>query len=82
MSSKSELVQAVKDLSDKEAEKVLGFIDAIKKERAEPRPGSPEAVLRAAGSWWMTADETRRFLIEIDEMRHAEDPHRAIPLRL
>jgi hypothetical protein len=82
MSSKSDLAQAVENLSDKEAEKVLGFIDALKKERAEPRLGSAEAVLRAAGSWWMTSEETRRFLIEIDEMRHAEDPHRAIPVRL
>jgi hypothetical protein len=36
-----------------------------------------EAVLRAAGSWWMMPEEARRFLAEIDKMCRAEDPRRA-----
>jgi hypothetical protein len=51
MSGKPALVQAVNELSESEADRVLGFIDTLKRERGRPRPGSAEAVLRAAESW-------------------------------
>ncbi len=44
-----------------------------------PPPGSLAAVRRAVGTWWMSPDQTRRFLKDVMEMRHREDAERALP---
>ena len=79
MTDKTRVLEAVDGLSRQDLEQVIRFIDSLKSQRRQPPPGSVEAVLRAAGTWWMSPDETRQFLIAVEEMRHQEDAERAIP---
>ncbi len=79
MTDKTRVPDALQDLSETELRAVAEFVESLRHKTTAPRPGSPEAVLRAAGSWWMTPDETRQFLNEVEEIRHREDADRAVP---
>lgn len=79
MPDKRKVLETVNGLSDGDAGKVMDFIESLKQPEATPKPGSVDAVLRAAGTWWMTPQETQRFLKEVEELRHNEDVGRAVP---
>jgi hypothetical protein len=79
MPNRREVAAALMGLSDKDIEKVRDFIDSLKTRSPEPCAGSAEAVSRAVGAWWMTPEETRQFLRDIEVMRHREDAERALP---
>jgi hypothetical protein len=80
MADRSSLIDAVGNLSADECDQVMSFIDKLRNERVAPRPGSVEAVLKTAGTWWMTREETEQFLSTIQEMRRVEDSRRGLPV--
>jgi len=79
MPDKRKVVETVNGLSDQDAGKVMDFIESLKQPEAEPKRGSVNAVLRTAGTWWMTPEETERLLKEVEELHHSEDARRAVP---
>ena len=79
MPDKRKVLETVNGLSDQDTDKVMGFIESLKRPEARPKPGSVDAVLRTAGTWWMTPQETERFLKEVEELRHNENTQRAVP---
>lgn len=79
MTAKAKVIEALQNLSEDELQRVVDLLDILESDRRRPQPGSPRSLLRAAGSWWMAAEETERFLTEVGATRHSDDGEHALP---